>query len=163
PDAERVIVMMGSGGGAAHETLEHQNRTGEKLGLVKVRLYRPFSVMDFLEALPATTRQIAVLDRTKESGSAGEPPYLDVLNAIHEGMKRGYGALKTAPVIVGGRYGLSSKEFTPAMVKAVYDNLAADQPRNHFTIGIHDDISHTSLNYDPGFSIEPENVVRAVF
>jgi pyruvate-ferredoxin/flavodoxin oxidoreductase len=163
PDAERVIVMMGSGAETAHETLEHLNRAGEKVGLLKVRLYRPFSVWNFLETLPATTKKIGVLDRTKESGSAGEPLYLDVVNAIHEGMKQGYGALKTAPVIVGGRYGLSSKEFTPAMVESVYDNLAAEQPKNHFTIGIHDDVSQTSLNYDPNFSVEPENVVRAMF
>ena len=163
PDAERVIVMMGSGAETAHETLEYLNRIGEKLGLLKVRLYRPFSIEAFLEALPATTQQIAVLDRTKESGSAGEPLYLDVVNAVQEGMKMSCGVLKRAPVIVGGRYGLSSKEFTPAMVKAVCDNLAADKPKNHFTIGIHDDVSHTSLNYDPNYSIEPENVVRAVF
>lgn len=163
PDAERVIVMMGSGAETAHETLEYLNRIGEKLGLLKVRLYRPFPIEAFFEALPATTRRIAVLDRTKESGSAGEPLYLDVVNAVQEGMTMSGGVLKRAPVIVGGRYGLSSKEFTPAMVKAVYDNLAADEPRNHFTIGIQDDVSHTSLSYHPNYSIEPENVVRAVF
>jgi pyruvate-ferredoxin/flavodoxin oxidoreductase len=162
PDAERVIVMMGSGAEAAHETIENLNRSGARIGLLKVRLYRPFSVRRFIEALPATVRSIAVLDRTKEAGAAGEPLYLDVVNAIHEGIDLGYGKLKVAPTIIGGRYGLSSKEFTPAMVKAVYDNLAAT-PKNHFTIGIQDDVSHTSLDFDSDFSIEPENVVRAMF
>ena len=163
PDAERVIVMMGSGAETAHETVEHLQTAGEQVGLLKVRLYRPFSVRRFMEALPASVRQIAVLDRTKESGSIGEPLYLDVVNAIQEGLKLGYGSLKQAPAIVGGRYGLSSKEFTPAMVKAVYDNLSASRPKNHFTIGIQDDVSHTSLAYDAEFSVEPESVVRAMF
>ncbi len=165
PDAERVIVMMGSGAETAHETVEHLNQHGEKVGLLKVRLYRPFSVKRFLEALPATVRKIAVLDRTKEAGAGGEPLYLDVVSATHEGIKLGYGTLKAAPEIVGGRYGLSSKEFTPAMVKAVYDNLAAAkaQTKDHFTVGIQDDVGHTSLDYDADFSIEPENVVRAMF
>ncbi len=163
PDAERVIVMMGSGAEAAHETVEHLNRLGAKVGLLKVRLYRPFSIRAFLEALPATTRRIAVLDRTKEPGSAGEPLHLDVVNAVQEGTRQGYAAERIAPLIVGGRYGLSSKEFTPAMVKAVYDNLAAKEPKNHFTIGIHDDVSGTSLAYDSAFSVEPDHVVRAVF
>ncbi len=165
PDAERVIVMMGSGAETAHETVEHLNRSGEKIGLLKVRLYRPFSVKRFLEALPATVRKIAVLDRTKEAGAGREPLYLDVVSAIHEGIKLGYGTLKSAPEIVGGRYGLSSKEFTPAMVKAVYDNLAKPNSKikDHFTVGIHDDVSHTSLDYDPEFSVEPDSVVRAMF
>jgi len=163
PDAERVLVIMGSGGEAAHETLDDLNEEGAKVGLLKVRLYRPFSVRAFLEALPATTQKIAVLDRTKEPGSAGEPLYLDVVNAVQEGMKQGYGALKVPPTIVGGRYGLSSKEFTPAMVQAVYENLAAKQAKNHFTIGIHDDVSDSSLNYDPSFSVEPDQVMRAIF
>ncbi|MGD0214310.1 MAG: pyruvate:ferredoxin (flavodoxin) oxidoreductase [Terriglobales bacterium] len=163
PDAERVIVMMGSGAETAHETVDYLNQTGEKVGLLKVRLYRPFAVKQFIEALPATVRKIAVLDRTKEAGSAREPLYLDVVSGIQEGIKLGYGALKVAPETIGGRYGLSSKEFTPAMVKAVYDNLAKPNPKDHFTIGIHDDVSHTSLDYDSEFSIEPENVVRAMF
>ncbi len=165
PDAERLIVMMGSGAETAHETVEHLNRSGEKIGLLKVRLYRPFSVKRFIEALPATVRKIAVLDRTKEAGAGREPLYLDVVSAIHEGIKLGYGTLKSAPEIVGGRYGLSSKEFTPAMVKAVYDNLARPSPKikDHFTVGIHDDVSHTSLDYDPEFSVEPDSVVRAMF
>jgi len=172
PDAERVIVMMGSGAEVAHEAVEYLNAQGEKLGLLKVHLYRPFPVQAFLAALPASVRKIAVLDRTKESGAIGEPLYLDVVNALHEGVKAGYSPRKTAPVVVGGRYGLSSKEFTPAMVKAIYDNLKADQPagqiptgeiKDHFTIGIHDDIGHTSLPYSPEFSTEPDNVVRAMF
>jgi pyruvate-ferredoxin/flavodoxin oxidoreductase len=162
-DAERVIVMMGSGAEAAHETVEYLNAHGEKVGLLKVRLYRPFCVKSFMEALPPSVRQISVLDRTKESGAIGEPLYLDVVNALHEGMKLGYGKLKTAPGVVGGRYGLSSKEFTPAMVKAVYDNLKQSNPKDHFTIGIHDDVSHTSLDYDAAFSTEPDSVVRALF
>ena len=161
PDAERIIVIMGSGAEAAHETVEYLNSRGEKVGLLKVRLYRPFSVKRLLDALPETVKKIAVLDRTKESGSAGEPLYLDVMNAVFEGQNQG--AMATVPVLVNGRYGLSSKEFTPAMVKAVYDNLAIDNPKNHFTIGINDNVSHTSLNYDPDFSIEPETVVRAMF
>jgi pyruvate-ferredoxin/flavodoxin oxidoreductase len=167
PDAERVIVMMGSGAEAAHETVEYLNARGEKVGLLKVRLYRPFCVKSFLAALPASVRQISVLDRTKESGAIGEPLYLDVVNALHEGLKLGYGTLKTTPGVVGGRYGLSSKEFTPAMVKAVYDNLNQSTParpiKDHFTIGIHDDVSHTSLDYDAAFSTEPDSVVRALF
>ena len=163
PDAERVIVMMGSGAEVAHETVEYLNARGEKVGLVKVRLYRPFCVKSFLEALPATVRQIAVLDRTKESGAIGEPLYLDVVNALHEGLKLGYGKLKSAPGVVGGRYGLSCKEFTPAMVKAVSDNLKQKQPKDHFTVGINDDVTHTSLDYDTAFSTEPDSVVRAMF
>ena len=163
PDAERVIVMMGSGAEVAHESVENLNAHGEKVGLLKVRLYRPFCVKSFVEALPASVRQIAVLDRTKESGAIGEPLYLDVINALHEGLKLGYGRLKNAPLVVGGRYGLSSKEFTPAMVKAVYDNSKQSQPKGHFTIGIHDDVTHTSLDYDASFSTEPDSVIRAMF
>ena len=163
PDAERVIVMMGSGAEVAHETVEHLNAHGEKVGLLKVRLYRPFSVKHFLEALPPSVRKVAVLDRTKEAGAIGEPLYLDVVNAFHEGVKRQYGGPMISPTVVGGRYGLSSKEFTPAMVKAVYDNLKVSQPKDHFTIGIQDDVGHTSLPYDADFSTEPENVVRAMF
>src|SRR5207253_406382 len=111
---------------------------------------RPFAIKRFLEMLPSTVRKIAVLDRTKEAGSAGEPLYLDVVNAVFEGLQKGYSKLKAAPVIIGGRYGLSSKEFTPAMVKAVYDNLKAAQPKSHFTVGIQDDVSQTSLDYEIG-------------
>jgi pyruvate-ferredoxin/flavodoxin oxidoreductase len=163
PDAERVIVIMGSGADVAHETVDYLNARGEKIGLLKVRLYRPLCVKSFMEALPSTVRQIAVLDRTKESGAIGEPLYLDVVGALNEGRKLGYGKLKTALAVVGGRYGLSSKEFTPAMVKAVYDNLKKPQPKDHFTIGINDDVTHTSLDCDATFSTEPDSVVRAMF
>jgi pyruvate-ferredoxin/flavodoxin oxidoreductase len=163
PDAERVIVIMGSGAEAAQETVDYLNARGEKVGLLKVRLYRPFDAKRFAEALPATTREIAVLDRTKEPGSAGEPLYLDCVTGLHEALRKGWGELKTFPGIVGGRYGLSSKEFTPAMIKAVYDNLAEPEPKNHFTVGIDDDVTFTSLPYDPEFSVEPDDVIRALF
>jgi pyruvate-ferredoxin/flavodoxin oxidoreductase len=155
PDAERVIVMMGSGAEAAHETVDALTARGEKVGVLKVRLFRPFSVKHLLAALPASAKKIAVLDRCKEAGAAGEPLYLDVVNALHEG--------KRPATVIGGRFGLSSKEFTPAMVKAVFDNLNAAQPKEHFTIGINDDVSHGSLEYDPAFSTEPDHVVRAQF
>lgn len=161
PDAENVLVVMGSGAEIAHETVEHLNAGGEKLGLLKVRLYRPFSASHFLEALPPTVRRIAVLDRTKEAGAIGDPLFMDVASARLEGQK--HASSKHISTIVGGRYGLSSKEFTPSMVKAVYDNLKLDCPKDHFTVGIQDDISHTSLEYDKDFSTEPENVVRALF
>jgi pyruvate-ferredoxin/flavodoxin oxidoreductase len=163
PDAERVIVMMGSGAEAAEEAVEALVARGEKVGLVKVRLYRPFSVKHLYESLPITVRSVAVLDRTKEAGAGGEPLYLDVVNAIQEGQRQGYGSVKLWPVVIGGRYGLSSKEFTPAMVKAVYDNLTLGKPKEHFTVGIQDDLNHTSLEYDADFSTEPESVVRAMF
>ena len=147
--------MMGSGAEAAQETVEALTARGEKVGLLKVRLYRPFSVKHFLAALPATAKKIAVLDRTKEAGAAGEPLYLDVVNALHEGNR--------SAEVAGGRYGLSSKEFTPAMAKAVYDNLNQARPKLHYTVGILDDVGHTSLDYDPSFSTEPDNVARALF
>lgn len=156
PDAERVVVLMGSGCEAVHETIDFLNARDEKIGVVKVRLYRPFEAKQFVETLPATVRQIAVLDRTKEPGAAGEPLYLDCISALYE---QGRADLR----VVGGRYGLSSKEFTPAMIKAVFDNLAQALPKNHFTVGIDDDVSHTSLELDPGFSIEPNDVVCAQF
>jgi pyruvate-ferredoxin/flavodoxin oxidoreductase len=162
-DAKQVLVMMGSGAEAAEETVHYLNSRGEKLGLVKVRLYRPFSVKAFMQALPPTVQAIAVLDRTKEAGAAGEPLYLDIVNALKEGLESKYGNLRSMPRIVGGRYGLSSKEFTPAMVKAVFDNLRSESPKEHFTVGINDDLSHTSLDYDPAFSTEPDDVVRAMF
>ena len=158
PDAERVIVIMGSGCETVHETVDYLNKEGEKVGVLKVRLYRPFDVSRFIEALPNSVKSIAVLDRTKEPGSAGEPLYLDVVTAIYEGWKK-----TTFPKIVGGRYGLSSKEFTPAMVKSIFDNLTQIKPKNHFTIGINDDVSFTSLNFDQNFSTEPDHVVRAMF
>ncbi len=161
PDAERVMVLMGSGCETVQETVDYLNRHGEKVGVLKVRLYRPFDLKRFIEALPAATQALAVLDRTKEPGSAGEPLYLDCVNALHEG--RNNGGLKSLPKIIGGRYGLSSKEFTPAMVKAIFDQLAQTASKNHFTIGIHDDVTHTSLPYDPAFSTEPDSVIRALF
>lgn len=158
PDADRVIVIMGSGAETVHETIDYLNARGEKLGVLKVRLFRPFAAALFADALPKSVRAIAVLDRTKEPGSGGEPLYLDVVNALYENWESA-----PLPRIVGGRYGLSSKEFTPAMVKAIYENLAQPKPKNHFTIGIIDDVSHTSLAFDPDFSIEPETTVRALF
>ncbi len=155
PDAEHVLVMMGSGAEVAQETVEYLNARGEKLGLIKVRLYRPFSVEHFAHALPATTKKIAVLDRTKEPGGAGEPLYLDVVTALVESGR----AIPT----IGGRYGLGSKEFTPAMVKAVFDELKHAQPKNHFTVGIKDDVTNLSLDYDPNFSTESPEMVRAMF
>jgi pyruvate-ferredoxin/flavodoxin oxidoreductase len=161
-DAERIIVMMGSGSEAAEETVEYLIGKGEKVGLLKVRLYRPFSLDNFINALPKSTKSIAVLDRTKEPGSGGEPLYLDVVNAISE--KYMSGELQFAyPKIVGGRYGLSSKEFTPAMVKSVFDNLSNEKPKSHFTIGIIEDVTHTSLDYDPLFSVEAEETFCGKF
>ena len=156
PDAERVIVLMGSGGETAHETVDFLNAQKANVGVLKVRLYRPFDAEAFVDALPKTARKIAVLDRTKEPGAGGEPLYLDCVNALYEQNRRDID-------VVGGRYGLSSKEFTPAMVKAIFDNLKKTTLKNHFTIGIDDDISHTSLPFDPEFSIEPDDVVRAQF
>jgi pyruvate-ferredoxin/flavodoxin oxidoreductase len=163
PDAERVLVIMGSGAETAHDTADWLNSHGEKVGVLKVRLYRPFSVQDFAHALPASVRSIAVLDRTKEPGSIGEPLYLDVLAAIREAREQGMATWAGEPRIIGGRYGLSSKEFTPAMVKAVFDELGGEKPLNHFTVGITDDVTKTSLTVDASFDTEPEDVVRAVF
>jgi pyruvate-ferredoxin/flavodoxin oxidoreductase len=155
PDAERVMIAMGSAVGTAEETVEWLNAHGEKVGLLKVRLFRPFAVQAFLEALPPTTRAVAVLDRTKEPGSIGEPLYLDVVASLAEAGRN--------LQVIGGRYGLSSKEFTPAMAKAVFDELKSQAPRNHFTIGINDDVTHTSLKYDASFSMERPDTVRAIF
>jgi pyruvate-ferredoxin/flavodoxin oxidoreductase len=163
PDADRVVVLMGSGCETAHETVEYLLKQGQRVGVLKVRLYRPFDTRKFVEALPAGVKSIAVLDRTKEPGSAGEPLYQDVIAAVAEGLMNGFGRLKTMPRIVGGRYGLSSKEFTPAMVKAVFDNLKQAQPKSHFTVGITDDVSNTSLPVDPEFSTEGDKVIRAMF
>ncbi len=162
-DADRVIVLMGSGCETVHETVDYLNARGEKLGVVKVRLYRPFDVQRFVAVLPTSVKAIAVLDRTKEAGSAGEPLYLDVVAAIHEAWGAGGENTLSFPKIIGGRYGLSSKEFTPAMVQGIFDNLAQAKPKNHFTIGINDDVSHTSLSFNPNFSTESDNVVRAMF
>ncbi|MCA9836444.1 MAG: pyruvate:ferredoxin (flavodoxin) oxidoreductase [Trueperaceae bacterium] len=163
PDAERVIVMMGSGAEAAEETVNHLLNQGEKVGLVKVRLYRPFSVAHFFKALPASVKTVAVLDRTKEPGSAGEPLYQDVITALSEGIATEDAHFDTMPKVVGGRYGLSSKEFTPAMVMGLFDELKNPHPKNHFTLGIQDDVLNTSLEYDASINIEPAEVKRAVF
>ncbi len=158
PDAERVIIIMGSGATTTQETVEFLSE--EKIGVVKVHLYRPFSVSDFIRTIPKSVKSIAVLDRTKEPGSIGEPLYQDVITALSETMAQ---EKRPFPKVIGGRYGLSSKEFTPAMVKGVYDELKKTNPKNHFTIGIEDDISHTSLSYDAAFSTERKDVVRAQF
>jgi pyruvate-ferredoxin/flavodoxin oxidoreductase len=163
PDADRVVVVMGSGCEVAHETVEHLMAQGEKVGVLKVRLYRPFDNAGLLAALPTTVKKIAVLDRTKEPGAAGEPLYLDVVQAIYESATTDGKRFATLPAVVGGRYGLSSKEFTPAMAKGVFDNLALAQPKNHFTIGIEDDVLGLSLPFDPGFSTESKKTIRAVF
>src|SRR5215472_5654070 len=160
-DAERLVVLMGSGAGAAEEAVDALQKTGEKVGLLKVRLYRPFAAEAFLAAVPKTVKSIAVLDRTKEPGSLGEPLYQDVLSVYMEQYSNNPSV--GIPRIIGGRYGLSSKEFTPAMVKGVFDELKKPEPRNHFTVGIDDDVTHTSLSYDPEFSTEDPRTVRALF
>jgi len=162
PDAERVVVMMGSGCGAAEETVNALCARGERVGLLKVRLYRPFSVEGFVAALPQTVKSLAVLDRTKEPGSIGEPLYQDVVTGLCESAGD-LPASFSMPRVVGGRYGLSSKEFTPAMCKGVFDELKKTQPHNHFTIGINDDVTLTSLPFDPTFVTEPDDQVRAMF
>ena len=155
PDAERVVVIMASGGETVEATVRHLVEKGEKVGVIRVRLFRPFSIEHFAAALPASVKKIAVLDRTKEPGSGGEPLYMDIIQALSESDR---------PVkVIGGRYGLSSKEFTPAMVKGVFDELGKSKPKNHFTVGIQDDVTNSSLEYDPGFSIEHPETVRCVF
>jgi pyruvate-ferredoxin/flavodoxin oxidoreductase len=163
PQSERVIVVMGCGGETVAETARYLNQRGEKVGVVNVRLFRPFSVEHFIKVLPASVKTIAVLDRTKEPGSAGEPLYMDIITAIKEGMDKGILPFSVPPRVIGGRYGLSSKEFTPAMVKGLYDEMLKEQPKNHFMLGIYDDVTHNSVDYDPAFSIEDPNTVRAVF
>jgi pyruvate-ferredoxin/flavodoxin oxidoreductase len=159
PDAERLIIMMGSGAEVAEEAVDAltggPSGSGEKIGLLKVRLFRPFPVEAFVEAIPASVKSIAVLDRTKEPGATGEPLYCDVVTALAE--------MGIAKKVIGGRYGLASKEFTPAMVKGVFDELLKKSPKNHFTVGIQDDVTHTSLDYDPEFSTEVSGTVRALF
>ncbi len=163
-DAERVLVIMGSGAETALETVMYlQKNGGEKIGVLSVHLYRPFSAKHFLAALPKSVKALAVLDRTKEPGGAGEPMYQDVMTVLGEAAANGELPMAKMPKVIGGRYGLSSKEFTPAMIKAVFDELKKDKPKNHFTVGIHDDVSHTSLAYDPHFITESEKVVRAMF
>jgi pyruvate-ferredoxin/flavodoxin oxidoreductase len=161
-DAERVIVVMGTGAEIVHETVDVLAKKGEKVGVVKVRLYRPFSMDHLIAALPKSVKAISVLDRTKEPGCAGEPMYQDVITALAEAQSNG--KLPFAmPKVVGGRYGLSSKEFTPAMVKAVFDDLKKPAPKNHFTVGINDDVTHTSLAVDYSFSTETDAVKRCLF
>ena len=163
PDAERVIVIMGSGAETAHETVNYLTAKGEKVGLIKVRLYRPFDAKAFCKTIPETVRRIAVLDRTKEPGATGEPMYQDVQTAIAEAVAEGAILPQAMPRVVGGRYGLSSKEFTPGMVKAVFDNLSVESPKNHFTVGIVDDVTHTSLEWDEHLSTEPDGTRSALF
>ncbi|HEU5180435.1 MAG TPA: pyruvate:ferredoxin (flavodoxin) oxidoreductase [Candidatus Polarisedimenticolia bacterium] len=163
PAAERVIVLMGSGAETVHETVDELTGKGEKVGVLKVRLYRPFSRTAFLAALPKSVRALAVLDRTKEPGALGDPLYLDVMTALGEARAEGALPFAKDPVVVAGRYGLSSKEFTPAMVKAVFDQLSESSPRRHFTIGIVDDVTHTSIPWDESFRIQPKDVGSALF
>ncbi|HVN08192.1 MAG TPA: pyruvate:ferredoxin (flavodoxin) oxidoreductase [Patescibacteria group bacterium] len=163
PDAERVVVLMGSAAGATEEAAAALVSRGEKVGVLKVRLYRPFAGDAFVAALPASVKAIAVLDRTKEPGAVGEPLYVDAVTALAESAAEAKPRFARMPRVIGGRYGLSSKEFTPAMAAAVFAELAKPQPQNHFTIGIHDDVTHTSLPFDPAFSTENPRTVRAVF
>ena len=153
PDAERVIVLMGSGAEATQETVEYLNARGEKVGLLKVHLFRPFSGESLIQALPSTTRTIAVLDRTKEPGASGEPLYKDVVTAVAESFTSGSLPLKNFPKIIGGRYGLSSKEFTPAMINGVYEEMKKSNPKNYFSVGIKDDVTNNSIDYDPDFRL----------
>ncbi|MHC4726703.1 MAG: pyruvate:ferredoxin (flavodoxin) oxidoreductase, partial [Planctomycetota bacterium] len=162
-DAEKVVIIMGSGADTVHETGEFLISEGEKAGVLKVRLYRPFSIEHFINALPRTVKKIAVLDRTKEPGSIGEPLYVDIRTAVGEAMQVKKGPFDTYPIIVGGRYGLGSKEFTPAMVKAVFDNLDAKKPKSGFTVGIIDDVTNTSLDVDESFDIPSEGFYSAMF
>lgn len=162
PDAERVVILMGSGAGAAEEAVEYLNEYGEKVGVLKVRLFRPFASDAFLAALPKNARAVAILDRTKEPGAVGEPMYSEIVTALAEATSVGT-AGPVPRVVIGGRYGLSSKEFTPAMMKAVFDELLRKSPKNHFTVGINDDVTHASLRYDSAFSTENPQTVRALF
>ncbi|HEX5654984.1 MAG TPA: pyruvate:ferredoxin (flavodoxin) oxidoreductase [Chitinophagaceae bacterium] len=157
PEAEQVIIIMGSGAGPVHEVTDYYNDRGEKLGYLNVHLYRPFSIEHFIQALPVTVQSIAVLDRCKEPGAIGEPLYMDVVNALHRGWQH------PLPKIIGGRYGLASKEFNAAMAKAVFDELKKSRPRNNFTIGINDDVTHTSLPWDHRFTLEQQHIFRGLF
>ena len=163
PDAERVIVLMGSGAEAAAETIDYLVQKGEKIGAVIVRLYRPFSAAALLAAFPKTTKVIGVLDRTKEPGAAGEPLFMDVATAVTEATINGNSPFAVLPRIIGGRYGLSSREFTPAMIKSIFDEMCKEEPKRRFTVGINDDVSHTSISYDPSFSTESPETTRALF
>lgn len=163
PDADRVIILMASACETAEETVKYLVDQGEKVGLIKIRLFRPFSVAHLMKALPSTVKAIGALDRTKEPGAVGDPIYQDIITAIAEGLSTGAAPFDSFPKVIAGRYGLSSKEFTPAMVKSIFEELAKPEPKNHFTVGINDDVSHSSLDYDPIFDIEPDNVTRGVF
>ncbi len=163
PDAERIAVLMGTGAEVMEEVVRFLSDKGEKVGAIKVRLFRPFSTKDFIAAIPATVKAIAVLDRTKEPGSIGEPLYEDIRTAVGEAMGEGYAHFKNYPAIVGGRYGLGSAEFNAGMAKAVLDNLKEKKPKNHFTVGINDDVTHSSLAWDDHFSSEPSGVHRGLF
>jgi pyruvate-ferredoxin/flavodoxin oxidoreductase len=163
PEAERVAILMGSGAETTHETVDWLLGKGEKVGVLRVRLFRPFSVESFVQALPPTVRSLAVLDRTKEPGAVGDPLYMDVVTALREARDLGLSPWTEEPRLIAGRYGLSSKEFDPACVKAVYDELAKDKPKNHFTVGIVDDVTHTSLELEKDIDIEPADRIQAVF
>jgi len=163
PDAEKVIIVMGSGADVTHEYVEYALAKGEKVGVLKVRLFRPFSIKHFVDALPKSVKKIAVLDRVKEPGALGDPLYMDVVTALREAADAGTSTFAVQPQVFAGRFGLSSKEFTPACVKAIYDNLGAAKPKNHFVVGIVDDVTHTSIDVDLDFDIEPDDVKRAMF
>ena len=163
-DAENIIIVMGSGAETVRETVKYMNeKLNAKVGVIVVRLYRPFSPKHLLSVIPSTVKKISVLDRTKEPGASGEPLYMDIITVLAEAQAEGNLPTAAMPKVVGGRYGLSSKEFTPAMVKGVYDDLAKDAPKNHFTIGIVDDVTNTSLDYDPLFVTEGDDVSRSLF
>ncbi len=163
PAADRVIVIMGSGADTVHETVDYMTARGDKVGVLKVRLYRPFDQQAFLAALPKTVRTLAILDRTKEPGAPGDPLYLDVTTALAEAVAAGVSPFAVPPRLVAGRYGLSSKEFTPAMIKGIFDNIAQDKPKHHFTVGIVDDVTHLSLPWDPSFKTESDDVSASLF
>ncbi|MDR0444824.1 MAG: pyruvate:ferredoxin (flavodoxin) oxidoreductase [Puniceicoccales bacterium] len=163
PDAEHIVICMGSGCRTLEKTAQFLQKAGEKVGVLQVLLYRPFSIEDFLRIIPTTVRSIAILDRTKEPGSLGEPLYLDVVAAIEEGRSQGHLPLHFHPKIIAGRYGLGSKEFSPAMAKAIFDELKKESPKRHFTIGIEDDVTHLSLNYDPLFQLQEPSVYESIF
>jgi pyruvate-ferredoxin/flavodoxin oxidoreductase len=163
PDAERIVVLMGTGAETMEEVVRYLSEKGEKVGVIKVRLYRPFSTKDFINAIPESVKAIAVLDRTKEPGSIGEPLYEDIRTAVGEAMGEGYAHFKDYPAIVGGRYGLGSAEFNAGMAKSVLDNLKEKKPKNHFTVGINDDVTFSSLPWDDHFSSEPPGVHRGLF
>jgi len=163
PEAEQIIVLMGSGAETVHETVDRLNLAGKKAGVLKVRLYRPFDTVSFLNTLPASVKAIAVLDRTKEPGSTGEPLYNDIVTALYENKSLNITKFRDEPVVIGGRYGLSSKEFTPAMVNSIFDELNKTAPKNHFTIGIRDDLTNTSLSYNGSFRKKNKNCFEALF